>query len=135
MDGTVAKGYLSNFSEKSSVIVVQKPDQKETLEISIETLKALFFVKSFEGKRTYNEKKKYGISGKRGDRVFVKFRDKESIMGFLSGDVPWDRKKGYYLSKIDTDQKGFYIIPVDMDSNNIKVFVFLSAIEDVTIMI
>jgi len=134
MDGKIIKGYIDQFDEDSSSITVMEIKTDEETNISVDDLKAIFFVRSFEGKRNYNEKKIYGISEKKGYRVFVRFKDAESIVGFLSGDVPWDRKKGYYLSKIESDQKGFYILPVDRGSNNIKIFVFLSAIEDVSVM-
>jgi hypothetical protein len=134
IDGKMIKGYITNFSEKSDIISIREIDGDKVIQVPVESLKAIFFVRSFEGKRTYSEKKVYGISAKKGDRAFVKFKDAESLVGFLSGDVPWDRKKGFFLSKIETDLKGFYIVPVDRGSNNIKIFVMLSAVEDVSIM-
>lgn len=134
LDGKIIKGYATQFSEKSSHINVKNVETDEEYRIAVDELKALFFVGSFEGKRSYNEKKIYGISEKKGDRVFVKFKDGESIVGYLSGDVPWDRKKGYYLSKIKNDLTGFYIVPVDRESNNIRIFVFTSAIQDVSVI-
>ncbi|GBD98241.1 hypothetical protein BMS3Abin07_00252 [bacterium BMS3Abin07] len=133
-DGRIIKGHLRNFSEKADNILVMEKDDGEEIKIPVNTLKAIFFVRYFEGKKNYSEKKIYGISEKRGVRLFVKFRDGESFVGFLSGDVPWDRKKGFYISKKSTDQNGFFLIPVDKESNNIKVFVVLSAIEDVSVM-
>ncbi len=134
IDGKMIKGYLTNFSEKSDNISIREIDNDKVVQVPVDTLKAIFFVRSFEGKRTYSEKKVYGISAKKGDRAFVKFKDAEPLVGFLTGDVPWDRKKGFFLSKIETDLKGFYIVPVDRGSNNLKIFVMLSAVEDVSIM-
>jgi hypothetical protein len=128
IDGKMIKGYITNFSEKSDIISIREIDGDKVIQVPVESLKAIFFVRSFEGKRTYSEKKVYGISAKKGDRAFVKFKDAESLVGFLSGDVPWDRKKGFFLSKIETDLKGFYIVPVDRGSNNIKIFVMLSCL-------
>jgi hypothetical protein len=97
-------------------------------------LKAVFFVKSLEGEKNYRERKSFAPHGKKGDRVFIKFMDGESLVGFLSGDVPWDRKKGYFLAAKQMGQKGFFLIPADEKSNNMKVFVILSFVEDVSVM-
>jgi hypothetical protein len=66
--------------------------------------------------------------------VFIKFKDRESLIGFIDGEVPW--QKGFTLTKPDgTEDTGFFLTPSDNDSNNIKVFVVCSAIEKVTIMV
>jgi len=134
-DGNVLKGYLSGFTGRDDHILLSRTEGGDPERIATDRLKAIFFVRSFEGKSDYNEKKVYGISEKRGDRAFVKFKDGESIVGFLSGDVPWDREKGFFLSRISPDIKGFYMLPVDRESNNIKIFVMISAVEDVTVMV
>jgi hypothetical protein len=64
--------------------------------------------------------------------VFVKFRDGESLLGFLEGDFPWE--KGFFLSRQDKGLKGFFLLPVDEDANNIKVFVVSSSVVDVTVV-
>jgi len=92
----------------------------------------VFFVKSFEGDQGYKERKSYGVAKIKGQRVFVKFRDGEGLVGFLEGDVPWQR--GFFLSKQDSDLKGFFLLPVDEDTNNIKVFVVSSSVDAVTVV-
>jgi hypothetical protein len=100
--------------------------------VKVDELKAIFFVRTFKGDSRLRERKKYGISKPKGRRVFIKFKDGESMMGFLEGEVPWNR--GFFLSKPDEDLKGFFLLPVDSDSNNEKVFVFSSSILDVTVV-
>jgi len=133
-DGKVLKGFIDAFDDASDHIDVTLADTKDAASIPFDDLKAVFFVRSFEGESGYREKKKYGISAKRGDRVFVKFADGELLVGFLIGDVPWDKKKGYNLSKTDSGQKGFYLLPTDNNSNNIKVFIPLGYVQDVYVM-
>lgn len=133
-DGKVLKGFVNAFNDTTDHIEVTLTDAKDPTRISFDDLKAVFFVRSFEGESGYREKKKYGISAKRGDRVFVKFADGELLVGFLIGDVPWDRKKGFNLSRIETDRKGFYLLPTDKQSNNIKVFIPLGYVQDVYVM-
>ena len=78
----------------------------------------------------HKERKIYGIRRSEGKKIFVKFKDDESMVGYLHGDVPWD--KGFFLSKPDKEKEGFFLIPVDEDSNNIKVFIIYSAVKDIT---
>ncbi len=131
-DGSTLKGYLDDFLPKASTVSLREVGTSKVHPINIEEIKAIFFVRSFEGDHTYNEKKTYGISKPRGQRVYIKFRDGESLVGFLEGDVPWER--GFFLSKRDKDLKGFYLWPVDGDTNNIKVIVVASSVIDVTVV-
>ncbi len=100
--------------------------------VAVADLKALFFIKSFEGNKTYREKKAFGASTRDGHKVYVKFNDQESLVGFVEGEIPWD--KGFFVSRDGGKTKGFFLVPVDRDSNNMKVFVVGTSIEDVTIM-
>lgn len=129
-DGRVVKGYLKDFSINKDSIIVEEVEKKEKYIIPVEELKALFFVKTFEGDSAYREKKAYGIRKSTGRKVFVRFNDGESLVGFIEGELPW--KKGFFLSKSQTENKGFFLIPVDEEGNNIKIFVVGSSIKDIT---
>ena len=131
-NGNLLKGYMKNFSPNRNEVTVEETVAAREHLVKIEDVKAVFFVKSFEGDHEYREKKSYGIARIKGQRVFVKFRDGESMVGFLEGEVPWER--GFFLSKQDSDLKGFFILPVDEDTNNIKVFVVASSVDDVTVV-
>ncbi len=131
-NGTIIKGYLKDFSPDQSEITLIVATTNRTLTVNIDELKAIFFVKSFEGDKEHKEIKTYGISKPSGQRVFIKFKDDESMVGFLEGNVPWDR--GFFLSSKDKGIKGFFLLPVDLDSNNKKVFVVKSSVRDVTVV-
>jgi hypothetical protein len=131
-DGRLLKGYLAKFSPRLAKVVLKEEGNSETHTVKMADLKAVFFVRSFEGDRSYKEKKTYGATKPRGNRLFIKFSDGESLVGFLKGTVPWD--KGFFLSKPDRTVKGFYVLPVDADANNLKVFVVSSAVTDVTVV-
>jgi len=107
--------------------------EKGPVEVSLDQLKAIFFVKDFGGTSTHVERKVFGTRKKPGKKVFIKFSDKESLVGFIDGQVPWD--KGFSLAKLGNKVKGFFLIPVDGDSNNYKVFIVGGAIQDITIMV
>jgi hypothetical protein len=132
-DGRIVKGHVIRFSIESDMIVLNNETTGEENPIAIEELKAIFFVKSFQGVREHVEKKVFGIRKLAGRRVFVKFHDKESLVGCIEGAVPWD--KGFSLAKLGEKAKGFFLTPVDGDSNNEKIFVVGSAIQDVQIMV
>jgi len=133
MDSRLVKGYVTDFSIESNTIIFNDQQTRQEIHVPIVELKAIFFVKNFEGSNKHVERKTFGIRKNLGKKVFVKFRDNETLVGFIEGQVPWD--KGFSLAKLGKKVKGFFLIPVDEDSNNDKVFVVGSAIQDVTIIV
>jgi hypothetical protein len=133
-NGKVLKGYVKDFTADSDMVFLDEAGSGMNHIIPINELKALFFIRTFEGDSKYREKKAFGVRPSRGRKVFVKFKDKESLIGFIDGDVPFQR--GFTLTRPGgTEDTGFFLSPSDSDSNNIKVFVVGSAIENVTIMV
>jgi hypothetical protein len=133
LDGRVLKGHISRFSEEEAEVTLREAETGGVSTVNVDSLKAIFFVRSLEGNRKYNERKSFGIRRPRGRRTFIRFNDGEDMVGFLEGDVPWD--KGFFLSKQNMKKlKGFYLLPADEGSNNIRVFIFTSAVRDVTVV-
>ena len=129
LDRRMIKGYLDDFSPSQRSVSVEDESSKRH-NIDIKELKGIFFVKSFEGDKRYKEKKSFGGTQQAGKRIFVRFKDGESMIGYVEGDVPW--KKGFFL---ESEKKtGFFLIPVDNASNNMKVFVVATSIDDVTVI-
>lgn len=131
-DGSVVKGLLGSFSERDESIVLREEGTDQEKSCVLSHLKAIFFVKSFEGNSSYNEGKSYGLRKIRGRKIYIKFSDGESIMGFLEGRLPWD--KGFFLTQKRQGAKGFFILPVDEGSNNERIFVVADAIRDITVI-
>lgn len=131
-NGRILKGYIRNFIADEGFVTLEEAGTCREQIIPIGELKAIFFVKTFEGVSEYRDKKAYGIRKNIGRKVYIRFNDEESMIGFLEGEVPW--KKGFFLSKPDKVAKGFFLIPVDSESNNIKVFAVGSSIKDITLM-
>ncbi|MEW6067475.1 MAG: hypothetical protein AB1610_04200 [Nitrospirota bacterium] len=132
--GKILKGYVVDFlsnMERDKVIFKDDQTQQEN-SIPISELKAIFFVKTFKGNSRHKDKKSFGIRNNVGRKIYVRFNDGESMIGFLEGEIPWE--KGFFLSKADNRIKGFFLIPVDAEGNNIKVFVISSSIKDVAMM-
>ena len=132
INGKVLKGYIDEFSPDRNEVNIKEEMTADLRTVKIGDVKAVFFVRSFEGDQEHKERKSYGIAKVKGQRVFVKFRDGEGLVGFLEGDVPWE--KGFFLSKQDSSRKGFFLLPVDEDTNNIKVFVVSSSVDAVTVV-
>lgn len=131
-NGKILKGHVKDFGVGSETVTVEDLETHTAHKILIDELKAIFFVKTFKGHGEYVEKKAFGIRKNPGRKVFVKFKDNETLVGYIDGDIPW--AKGFSLDKEGNKAKGFFLVPVDSDSNNIKVFVVGTSIQDVTIM-
>jgi len=131
-DGSLLKGYLKDFSPRVEAIVLEEAETGKFHTFKTGEMKAVFFVKSFEGDIDYRDRKSYGVRKPVGNRVFVKFKDGERLVGFVDGKVPWE--KGFFLSKKENEGKGFFLLPADEDTNNIKVFVISSSVDDVTVV-
>jgi hypothetical protein len=126
LDRRIIKGYVEDFSPKDNTIMLldQSSDRHA---IALNELKAVFFVKTFEGNKGHKEWKSFSGSTSSGKRVMVRFKDGETLVGHVEGDVPW--KKAFFL---ETKKGGFFLRPVDSKTNNIKVFIVAGSVEDVT---
>ncbi|HET6348852.1 MAG TPA: hypothetical protein VFH88_07170 [Candidatus Krumholzibacteria bacterium] len=78
-------------------------------EVSIDDLKALFFVRDFSGNPAYHDKKGFFARQNHGKKVMVEFKDDEVLFG--------------YTLTYSSQGLGFFVFPGDPDSNNEKVFV------------
>jgi hypothetical protein len=129
VDGSMLKGLIKDFTLADDFVYIED-ESSEKQKIKLKQLKAIFFVRKFEGNKEHREKKSFAGTKRTGKRLFVKFKDGEQMTGYLEGDTPWE--KGFFLDL--KKSSGFFLIPVDQDSNNIKVFVVTSALQDVTQM-
>jgi hypothetical protein len=133
IDGNILKGYLRDFSTTAEELCLQDANTEDVRTVSTGGLKAIFFVKSFEGNKEYYENKSYGARKAHGRRIFIKFTDGEDMVGFTDGDIPW--KRGFFLSSHTVNNlKGFYLFPADEGANNIRIFVYAGAVRDVTVV-
>lgn len=125
VDGKVVKGTTADFNPDRPLFHVvpqtlagQPPPP---VEIAVATLKALFFVKHFEGDAAYNEAKAFAPTARtQGKRVKVEFKDGETIVGTTMG--------------YQADRAGFFLSPVDPKSNNDRCFVVLAAVRSTTFL-
>jgi hypothetical protein len=121
--GKLLKGYTCDFRPGKDIFSLtsdQRADDGETYKVKIADLKAIFFVKRFEGNALYREKKKFrdvDATHLRGHRIELQFKDGEVIRGTTLD---------YAVGK-----QGFFVTPVDPESNNEFVYVVTDAVRDV----
>ncbi len=128
-DGTLKKGYLKMLDEDAAVVEIVRVDEISQA-FSFDEIKAIFFVRDFEGKRSYRERNQFCPEApEEAKRIYIKFFDKETLWGYTEGPLPWE--KGFYLD--GKKPKGIFVCPTDPKSNNKKIYVVLSAVEDLTV--
>lgn len=114
-DNTVAKGKTSDFFPNKVQFHLEDMNG-EIAEISIEDLKAIFFVKDFDGNKDHQDNYNDEIAAG-GRKLKVLFMDGETVVGYTLGYSP--------------DRQGFYMTPADLKGNNERIFVVKSATEKI----
>lgn len=118
-DGRVLKGYADFDPGQPSLTFrpLDRPDG-EAIEVRVADLKALFFVRSFDGVPGYEESKDLYQARPPGTRkVLVEFVDGEELVGHTRG--------------APSTEPGFFFTPLDRESNNLRVFAVGAAIRRV----
>ena len=115
-DKTLLKGKISNFSTLHDFFQLELLNGDSVI-VNIDKIKAMFFVKSFEGNKQYNYKYEDKLLWA-GDKITLKFNDGEKIVG--------------YAQHSDFTPKGYFITPADVNGNNTYVFASRSAIDNMS---
>lgn len=124
LGGKLAKGYTYDFNQNRDTFhVYDAPDQVEEGAIVYhDELKALFFVKTFEGNPGYEDPifSEENVKKLVGMKLKVLFKD---------GEVMFATTFGYSPAR-----KGFFVYPIDKNCNNNKVYVITSSTTSVEIV-
>lgn len=115
-NGKLRKGMTSDFFPNKDIFHLNDRSDGKTYEIKVRDLKAVFFVKSFEGDPKHNVKLNVERSGL-GKRILIRFKDGETMVGYTQGYAP--------------DRTGFIFFPADAGCNNEKAFVVISSTVDI----
>lgn len=120
-NGKVLKGYTHSFFPNKPIFLFFPISDERTSrarEVHIQDLKALFFVRDFEGNASYHEDKRFPENKRPvGRKVEVIFKDGEVLVRTTVGYDPL--------------RPGFFLHPVDPQSNNLRVFAVSSAVRKV----
>jgi hypothetical protein len=116
-DGRIVKGFTYDFNPNKEVFhVANVQNGKEVTEVSTPLMKAVFFVKTFEGDKDHPGFDEFAMENFRntsGLKIKIDFTDGEVIYGSTHGYTP--------------NRKGFFIFPANKELNNERVFVIKDA--------
>jgi hypothetical protein len=112
-DKTLLKGKISNFSRSLDSFEVELLNGNLEV-VDIDNIKAIFFVKSFEGNKKHQYKYKDELLWE-GDKLSLTFADGEKVVGYTQ-----------HLDFISN--RGLLITPADVNGNNKHIFASKSAI-------
>ncbi len=119
--GMVIKGYTSDFFPDKPLFHLRGAEidpSCETMEVRVKDLKAVFFVRDFEGDAAREDRRGFTEKNRQpGRRAEVAFIDGEILAGTI---LSYDRSR-----------LGFFLFPADREGNNDRVFVINSAVASV----
>ena len=135
-DGNLVKGYLispladgveeflrEHAPTSHRQIEILPIEARETISLPLDSLKAVFFVKTFDGRKDYQEIKFFTKSPPiRGLWVRVQFFDHECIEGVVENSLR------YLL------EPGFFMKPPDTQGNNEILYVIKHSLSDFRIL-
>jgi hypothetical protein len=119
VDGRVLKGTTHDFAPNKPAFHLHGVcDASERgLVVPVASLKALFFVKSFEGNAKHVENLDVAKAAGQGRRIIVTFADDEVVAGFTTGYAK--------------DKQGFFVVPADPRSNNARIYVVTASVKSI----
>jgi hypothetical protein len=118
-DGRVLKGTTSNFSTERSTFAMHLagPSSTGPLEhVSVSDLKALFFVRDFDGDPRRQDRRDF-VNQPLRRAVAVTFFDGEVLVG-----ASWTHESA---------RDGFFLFPADPQSNNLRVYVVSASVASI----
>ena len=117
-DGRVLKGTTADFApNRESFTLDQVPAAPDgPVMVPVAELKAVFFVRSFEGNREYREHKLRIPTATIGRRYLLTFTDGETMRGTALG--------------ANLSRYGFLLFPSDPGGNNKRIFVVHAAVKE-----
>ena len=120
-DGRVLKGFTTDFlpaKDHFHLVLEEQGAGGKPMEVRVPELKALFFVKNFEGDPSHHRSNDPAPgSTVAGRRIRVVFKDGEVMVGTTQG--------------YDRSRPGFFLVPVDAGGNNERCFVVVAAANEV----
>ena len=119
LDGRVLKGTTHDFAPNKPTLHLHgvSDTSERGLIVPIGSLKALFFVKSYEGDAKHVEDLDVAHAAGQGRKIIVTFTDGEVIAGFTTGYA--------------RDKQGFFVVPADPESNNTRIYVVTASVKKI----
>ena len=120
LDKRIKKGFTYDFGpDKYSlhVTVSDEKGEKSLVEVSLNALKAIFFVKDLKGNKDYTEKQTTEFRVIGAKKIKAVFVDGETMIGSTISYNP--------------GKKGLFITPCDQNSNNMRIYVPLKSLKSI----
>jgi len=120
-NGEIAKGYSSDFSPEEPLFhLVSITDPLCMEEIRLDNLKAVFFVKDFNGDFLHVDTHEFSDAPVSGVHIMISFFDGEILFATSNS--------------IDKNGVGFFIHPIDREANTESAFVINSFIHSIDVI-
>lgn len=123
-DGRVLKGMTADFFPTKDVFhvsVAGAAADAEPVEVKRQDMKALFFVKDYDGDPQHVKRNEFDPARPPAGRAIkVTFKDGEVMVGTTTGYQP--------------SRPGFFVEPADPESNNERCYVVMAATEQVSFL-
>jgi Family of unknown function (DUF6982) len=115
-NGTILKGHAASLFRFSRVVEFVPLDEQDPVQINVREIKAIFFVKTFQGRKfsLVKSRERSNVLGRRGNVIF---RDGEKVEGFVQA----------YNHQDPLVQ----VVPVSLNSNNEMIFCSRAAIDKI----
>ena len=113
--GGVVKGNTGDFRPNREKFHVTL-ENGEVAAMSLEKLKAVFFVKDLTGDPGRKDEYEDAVPGG-GRKVQVRFQDGETIVGFTTA--------------YSAERQGWFLVPAADGGNNLRIFIVNTAVADV----
>jgi hypothetical protein len=119
LDGRVLKGTTHDFRPDKAIFHLYPWGEEVArgVTVPVGALKAVFFVKTYEGDPKHEESKSFETAKGQGRKILVTFADGEVVAGFTTAFAP--------------GKQGWFVIPVDPGSNNSRVYVVASSVRKI----
>lgn len=118
-DGRLIKGICLDVDPNKPTCHVRPPGAKVT-DVKLADLKALYFVKTFDGNSKHHEGSAFDAGDRRSagsTKVQVTFEDGEQVVGFTNRFPP--------------NRSHYFVVPVDLKSNNVRILVNSAAVKKI----
>ena len=117
-NGKILKGYTQNFFPNKPIFHVNllgASGSGDLVEVNLNDLKAVFFVRDFTGNAKHVERKRLAPGDRPQGRLMeVTCKDGEVMVGTTTG--------------YDPKRPAFFLFPIDPSTNNVRVFMVTSAV-------
>jgi uncharacterized protein DUF6982 len=121
-NGQKLKGTTQDFKPASPRFHLIPATGGAPVEVRIDDLKAVFFVRDLDGKPSRPKLRGFldaPAETSQGKKVAVRFRDEELLCGYTLSYSP--------------ERKGFFLFPADAEGNNQRVYVVTSAAAEIKV--